>query len=195
MRFCKTHVATMCGGNEDRATGVSPLTNEEPLMVMKAGVDIVREVIRKDCGNSRGSMVRKGETPLRRGGCGSVCERAFSAKDRDISRDWGIGVHWGSEVLASGRGDKNIIRVDGNVFMKRGEEESVKDLLGYLRGSGRHRRWERSVGVVPFIMLFARVFSGACSGDFRRSLRSGLERTSPTLEPKSLLTGETPSIA
>ena len=45
-----------------------------------------------------------------------------------------------------------------------------------------------------FIVLVARVFFGAYSGGFRRSLRSGLERTSPTPEPKSLPTGETPSI-
>ena len=45
-----------------------------------------------------------------------------------------------------------------------------------------------------FIMLFARVFFGAYSDGFHRSLRSGLERTSPTLEPKNLLTGENLSI-
>ena len=44
-----------------------------------------------------------------------------------------------------------------------------------------------------FIMLFVRVFFGACSGGFYRSLQSGLERTSPTLEPKSLLMGGIPS--
>ena len=45
-----------------------------------------------------------------------------------------------------------------------------------------------------FIRFSVRVFFEACSGGSRRSLRSGLERTSPTLEPKSLLMGETPSI-
>ena len=44
---------------------------------------------------------------------------------------------------------------------------------------------------VSFITLVVQAFFGAYSGDFRRSLRLGLERTSPTLEPKSLLTGET----
>ena len=33
------------GGDKDRATGVSALANEEPLVVVKAGVDIVGEVI------------------------------------------------------------------------------------------------------------------------------------------------------
>ena len=48
-----------------------------------------------------------------------------------------------------------------------------------------------TVEPVSFIAFVARVFSGAYSGGFHRSLQSGLERTSPTLEPKSLLTGET----
>ena len=46
----------------------------------------------------------------------------------------------------------------------------------------------------PLIMLFAWVFVGAYSGGSCRSLLLGLERTSPTLEPKSLLKGESPSI-
>ena len=129
----------MHGGNEDRAAGVSSLANEEPLMVVKTGVDVMRKVIRQDRSNSRGSVVRKGETALRRGGRRSIQERAFGAEDGDVSRDWGIGVHWGSEDLTSRGGDENIIGVDGNVLMKRGEEESVEDFLGNLGGSGRHR--------------------------------------------------------
>ena len=128
----------MRGGDEDRVTGVSSLTNEEPLVVMKAGVDIVREVVQKNCGDSCGSVVRKGEAPLRRGRCGSVHERVLSTKNRDISRDWGSGVHRGPEVFVSRGGDENIIGVDGNVFVKRGEEEGVEDFLGDLGGSGRH---------------------------------------------------------
>jgi hypothetical protein len=184
----------MHGGDEDHATGVLSLTNEEPLVVMKAGVDIVWEVVREDCSNSRGSVVRKGEVPLRRGRYGSVHERALGAENGDIGRDWGSGVHRGSEVFASRGGNENIIGIDGNVFVKRGEEESVKDFLGYLRGSGRHGRQGRTVGITGFITLVVRVFFGACLGDFRRSLRLGLERTSLTPTPKSLLMGETPSI-
>ena len=45
MRFRGAYVAAMSGWNEDRATGMSPLANEEPLVVVKAGVDIVWEVI------------------------------------------------------------------------------------------------------------------------------------------------------
>jgi hypothetical protein len=131
----------MCGGNEDRASGVSSLTNEEPLMVMKAGIDIVREVIRKDHGDSRGSVVRKREAPLRRGGCGSVREGAFGTENRDVGRSPGSGVHWGSKVFTSRRGDENIVRVDGDVLVERGEEEGVEDFLSDLGRSGGHRQW------------------------------------------------------
>ena len=51
------------------------------------------------------------------------------------------------------------------------------------------------IDVTLFITLFARVSFGAYLDGFRRSLQSGLERTSPTLEPKSLLTGGIPSTA
>ena len=139
-------------------------------------------------------MVRKGGTSLCRGGYGSIREGAFGAKDGDISRGWGVGVHWGSEVLVSRRSNENIIGVDGNVFVERGEKEGVKDFLSYLGGSGRHCVMREVDRDSPLIMLFAWVSFGACSGGSRRSLRSGLERTSLTLEPKSLLTGETPSI-
>ena len=129
----------MRGGDEDRATGVSSLTNEEPLVVVKACIDIVWEVIREDCGDSCGGVVRKGEAPLRCGRCGSVHERALGAENRDVSCDWGSGAHQGSEVFASRGGDENIVGVNGNVFVEWGKEESIEDFLGYLGGSGRHR--------------------------------------------------------
>ena len=132
---------------------------------------------------------------MRRGGCWGVHEKTLGTEDQDVGCNRGIGVHWGSEVFVSRGGDENIIRVDGNVFMKRGEEEGVKDFLGNSGGSGRHRWWEDDRDRFSFIMLFARVFFGACSGGSHRSLQSGLERTSPTLEPKSLPMGGTPSIA
>ena len=63
---------------------------------------------------------------------------------------------------------------------------------------GRPRQQEKydseTIELVPFIAFVVRVFFGACSDDSRRSLQSGPERTSPTLEPKSLRTGESPSI-
>ena len=130
----------MHGGDEDRAARVSSLTNEEPLVVVKACVNIMREVIREDCGDGRGSVVREGETSLRHGRCGSVLERTFGGENGDVSRHWGSGVHRGSEVFALRGGDENIVGIDGNVFVKRGKKESVEDLLGDLGGSGRHRR-------------------------------------------------------
>ena len=140
MWFCGAHVATMRGGDEDHMTRVSSLTNKEPMVVVKARIDIVWEVVREDCGDSRGSMVRKGEAPLRRGGSGSVRKRATGAEDGDVGHDWGSGVHRRSEVLTLRGGDENVVGVNGNVLVKRGEKESVKDFLSYLGGGRRHSR-------------------------------------------------------
>ena len=126
-------------GDEDRVAGVSSLANEEPLVVVKACVDVVWEVIREDRGDSRSSVVGERETSLRCGGCRSVRKGAVGAEDRDVGCNWGSGGHWGSEVFASGGGNENIIGVNGNVLMKWSEEESVEDFLGDLGGSGRHR--------------------------------------------------------
>ena len=130
----------MGGWDKDRVARVSSLANEEPLVVVEAGVDIVREVIGKNRGDSRDSVIRKGKTSLRCGGYGSVCKGASGAEDRDISRNGGIGGHRGSVVFATRRSDKDVVGVNCNVFMKRGEEESVEDFLGYARGCGRHGR-------------------------------------------------------
>ena len=52
----------------------------------------------------------------------------------------------------------------------------------------------KSFDMAALIALSVRVSFGAYSDDSRRSLQLGPERTSPTLEPKSLLTGGTLSI-
>ena len=96
------------------------------------------EVIRKDGGDGRGSMVGKGKTSLCRGGSRSVREGAFSAEDGDINCCWGVGVHRGSKILAARGGDKNVVGVDGDVLVERGEEEGVENFLGDLGRSGRH---------------------------------------------------------
>jgi hypothetical protein len=127
------------GWDKDRATRVSSLANEEPLVIVKAGVDIVREVVGKDCGNGHDGVIREGETSLCRGGRGSVRKGAFGAKDRDVGRDRGLGGRRGSEVFAARRGDKDVVGVNGNVFVERGEEEGVEDFLSDSGGSGRHR--------------------------------------------------------
>ena len=114
------------------------MANEEPLVVVKMCVDIVQEVVRKDCGDGRGGMVRKGETPLCRGGCGSVLERALGAENGDISRGWGSGGHRGSVVFATRGGDKDVVGVNSDILVERGEKEGVKDFLSYLGGSERH---------------------------------------------------------
>ena len=129
----------MRGGDKDRATGVSSLTNEEPLVVMKACVDVVREVIREDRSDSRDGVVREGETSLCRGGCGSVFKRTFGAEDGYIRRDWGICGHWRPKVFTSRGGDKDVVGVNGDILVEWSKEESVEDFLSDLRGSGRHR--------------------------------------------------------
>ena len=135
----------MRGGDKDCASRVSSLTNEEPLVVVKTRVDIVRKVVGENCGNGRGSVVREGETPLRCGRCGSVPEGAFGAEDGDIGRGWSGSSHRGSKVLSTRGSDEDVVRVNGDIFVERGEEEGVKDFLSYLWGSGRHRCREKSV--------------------------------------------------
>ena len=139
MRFNRAYIATMGRWDKDRATRVSSLTNEEPLVVVKACVDIMREVIREDCGDSRGGMVWEGETSLCRGGRRSVCEGAFGAEDRNIGCDRGVSGRRGSKVFAARRGDEDVVGVDGDVLVKWSEQESVEDFLCDLGRSGRHR--------------------------------------------------------
>ena len=117
------------------------MANEEPLVVVKAGIDIVGEIVREDRGYGRDGMVREGETALRGGGRGSVRQRSSGTEDGDIGCGRGVCGHRGSKVFAAWGGDKNVVGVDGNILVERSEEESVEDFLGYLRGSGRHGDW------------------------------------------------------
>ena len=115
------------------------MANEEPLVIVETRVDVVWEVIRKNCGDGRDSVVWKGKAPLRRGGRGSVFKRTFRAEDGDVGRDRGGGGHRGLEVFASRGSNEDVVRIDSDVFVERGEEEGVEDFLSYLGGSGRHR--------------------------------------------------------
>ena len=117
------------------------MTNEEPLVVVKACVDIMWEVIREDSGNGRRGVVWKGKTALCCGGRGSVLERAFGAENRDVSCGWSCGGHRRSEVFATGRGDEDVVGVNGDILVEWGEEEGVEDFLSDLGRSGRHRWW------------------------------------------------------
>ena len=128
----------MCGWDENRATWVSSLSNEEPLVVVKSCVNIVWEVVGEDCGDSLCSVVREGEASLRRGRRGGVCEGTSGTEDRDVSRARGIGGHRGPEVFAVRGGDKDVVGVDGDILVDRGEEEGVEDFLSDLGRSGRH---------------------------------------------------------
>ena len=128
----------MCGGDKDRATRMSSLTNEEPLVVVESGVDIVWEVVGKNRGDSRNGMIGEGEAPLRRGGCRSVLKRAFSAENRDVGRSRGSGGHRGSEVFTSRGSDEDVVGVNSDILMEWSEEESVEDFLGDVGRCGRH---------------------------------------------------------
>ena len=116
------------------------MTNEEPLVVAKACVDIVREVVRENGGNGRDGMVWKVKAPLCCGGRRSIREGTSGTEDRDIGRGRGIGGHRGSEVFASGRSHKDVVGVNSDILVKQGEEESVEYFLGYAGRSGRHGR-------------------------------------------------------
>ena len=115
------------------------MTNEEPLVVVKVCVDVVREVVREDRGDGRDGMIRERETSLRRGRCRSVRQRTFGAEDGHIGCSWRICGHRGSKVFASGGRDKDVVGVNGDVLVERGKKESVKNLLGDLGRSRRHR--------------------------------------------------------
>ena len=128
----------MRGGDKDCATRVSCLSNEEPLVVVEARIDGMREVIRENRGDSHGGVIRNGEAPLCRGGCGSVHKGTFGAEDGHIGYSWGICGRRGLKVFTSRGGDEDVVGVNGDVLVERSKEESVEDFLSDLGGSGRH---------------------------------------------------------
>ena len=130
----------MCRGDKDRTAGMSSSANEEPLVVVKACVDVMRKIVREDCGDRRNSVIREREAALRGGGRGSIRQWTSGTKDGYIGCGWGVCGHRGSEVFASRRSDEDVVGVNGNVLVVRGEEESVEGFLGDLGGSGRHSR-------------------------------------------------------
>ena len=110
-------------------------------MVVKMSLDIVGEVVGEDRGYGRDGMVGEREAALCGGGRGSVRQRPSGTKDGYVGCGWGACGHRGSKVFAVWGGDKDVVGVDGNIFVEWGEEESVEDFLGYPRGSGRHGDW------------------------------------------------------
>ena len=62
----------MVMGDKDCVSRVLSLADEEPLGVVKMGVNVVWEVIRQYCCNGSNSMVGKGKTSLCRSGGRSV---------------------------------------------------------------------------------------------------------------------------
>ena len=112
-----------------------------------------------------------------------------------MSRSEGISGYRGLVVFSMRRGNVNIIGVDGDIVVERSKKEGVEQFLGNVGGSGGHCILEGlHFDNGPFIIFAVWAFIGACLGDSRRNLRSGLERTSLTPKPKSLRKGESPSI-
>ena len=138
MRFGGVYSVSMRRGDKDHAAGVSSLTNEEPLRVVQSGVDIMREVVRKDCRNGSNCVIGEGKTFLHCGGYWFGGKGSPCAKNGDVGRDRGASSHWGSEILLLRRGDEDIVGVNGDIFMKGGEEESIKQLACNLGQSRRH---------------------------------------------------------
>jgi hypothetical protein len=130
----------MHGGDKDHATGVSSLTNEEPLVVVKVSVDIMWEVIGKNCCNGSDGMIGKREISLCRSRHWFDRKGAPCAQDRDIGCRGSINCHWGSEVFSSRGGNINVVGVDGDVVMEWGKKESIKYFLSYAGGCRRHSR-------------------------------------------------------
>ena len=83
-------------------------------------------------------MIGEGKAPLRHSGHGDISQRLSRAQNRDVSGCSGSGSHWGLRVFSSGEGDKNIVGIDSDIFVKRGEEEGIEKFARDLRQSGRH---------------------------------------------------------
>ena len=116
------------------------MTNEEPLIGVESGINIVWEVIGKDCCDSSDSMVRERETSLCHSRHWFSGEGSSGTKNGDVSRNWGVGGHWWSEFFASRSGDIDVVGVDGDIVMERGKKKGVEHFLSYAGGSGRHGR-------------------------------------------------------
>ena len=107
-------------------------------MVVKMCIDIVWEVIREDHSYGRDSMVGEGKASLCCDGSRSVHKRAFGTENGDVCCYGSTGGHWRSEILALGRGDKDVIGVHSDILMEWGEEEGIENFLSYMGRSGRH---------------------------------------------------------
>ena len=118
---------------------VLSLANEEPLVGMQSGVDVMQKVIRKNSRNGSDCVIGEGEAALCCGRQWGVGKGLFCAQDGDIGCDGGIGVHRWSEVFLVGGGDKNIVGVYSDIFVEQGEEKGVEEFLRNMRQGGRHR--------------------------------------------------------
>ena len=117
---------------------MSSLSDEEPLLVMKVGIDVMWEVIGEDGRNGGNSVIWKWKTPLCRGRGGNVTEGLSCAQDRDVSHNGRVGGRWWSEVFPSRGSNIDVVRIHSDVVVEWGEKEGVENFLGDARRSGRH---------------------------------------------------------
>ena len=87
------NIASMRGGGKDSTTRVSSLSNKEPLVGVKVGIDIVREIVGEDHGYGSDSVIREGEASLRCGGDRSAIKGSSCTQNGDVSCDGGVGCH------------------------------------------------------------------------------------------------------
>ena len=95
-------------------------------MVVKSGVNVVREVVGKDSGDGSYSMIGKREASLCRSRDWRSGERLTSSKNRHISRSGGVGGHWGSVVFSMRRGHIDIVGVNGDIVMEWSKKEGIE---------------------------------------------------------------------
>ena len=74
MWFGRAYIASVRGGDKDCVMGVSSLANEEPLVVVKSGVNVMGEIIRQNGCDGGNCMIRDWKTSLCCGGDWCICE-------------------------------------------------------------------------------------------------------------------------
>ena len=141
----RLHIASMWRGDKDGTMRVSSLSYKEPLIGVESGIDIMQEVVGKDCRDGGDSVIQKRENSLRRSGDWFGRKGTSGTEDGDICRRGSIDSHRGSEIVSSRGGDIDVVGVNSDIVMEWGEKEGVEHFLGYAGGWRRHgRRGEKT---------------------------------------------------
>ena len=114
------------------------MSHKKPLVGVEPGIDVVWQVVRKDCRDGGNSVIGKRETPLCRSGHQFGGKGASSTEDRDIGHRGSVDSHWGLEVFPSRGGDIDVVGVNGDIVVERGKKKGVEYFLSYAGGCRRH---------------------------------------------------------